>query len=119
MINNQKVLQAFNIVSQYCNSQSVCDECIFSNSDGQCDIDNLVGTVTMCEDCGKPIYNQLNVVKCPKCESKPRIKKEILAVFDRLDSVTSPFARESFVDMLTDHIYEHYERKVEETSDGE
>ena len=119
MINKQKVIQAFNTISQYCYSQSMCDECIFSDSEGQCNMDNLVGTVTMCEDCGKTIGSKLNLVKCPNCERKPLIKKEILAVFDRLDSVTSPFARDSFIDMLTDHIYEHYERKVEETSDGE
>lgn len=114
MINEKQkeIIIKFNDISDYCHSINSCEECIFFDDKvNMCVCGELFcpAQVKFCENCGTPILANSRI--CGVCEDKRKIKQEVLEIFDRLESVTTPSAHESFIDMITSYIYNNYERK--------
>ena len=113
MINSKQkdIITKFNDVSDYCHDINSCEDCVlFDDQNNMCVCGECFcpAQVKFCEVCGKAL---LKGRICEACESKNKIRQEVIEVFNRLESVTAPSAHESFIDMLTNHIYDNYERK--------
>ncbi len=116
MINKEQknIIIKFNDISNYCLQVVDCKKCVFLDNKTNncfCGSEFCPAKVKFCEECGKIIKMKSSKRLCEDCYSKDIIKQDILKIFNSIDSTVSEDPHISFIDKVTNYIYNNYTRK--------